>query len=86
MTRALVAALLAVTLVTAPARAEPNAQLVASVQHRLNSLGFTKVDAATLTTRQIAALHMQLGRRTGSAFGGDYIRTRQRVQVILGWD
>ncbi|SFJ09205.1 hypothetical protein [Jannaschia pohangensis] len=86
MKGALTALLVAVTLGGAPAAAAPNAQLVASVQHRLNVFGFDHVDAATLTTRQIAALHMQLQGRAGSLYGANYIRTRQRIQVILGWD
>ncbi|WP_371156660.1 hypothetical protein [Jannaschia sp. 2305UL9-9] len=76
---------MAVTLATAPAIAAPNAQLVASVQNRLDRLGFDAVDADSLTTRQIAALHMQLQGRALS-FGPGWIKTRQRVQVILGWD
>ena len=52
-----------------PAIAEPNAQLVASVQQRLNYLGFMEVDARTLSTPQIAALHLELDGRALD-FGG----------------
>lgn len=70
----------------AVAEGRPNAQLVTSVQHRLDLLGFREVNARTLTTRQIAALHLQLdGRPLGPAglFGSE---ARQRVRIILGWD
>ena len=79
------AILLAVTLVATPALPAPNAQLVASVQTRLNGIGFGTVDATTLSTRQISALHMQLRHRAPLP-GAGYIRTRQKVRVILGWD
>ncbi|WP_179378923.1 hypothetical protein [Jannaschia marina] len=78
---------LAIALTVAvPAVAEPNAQLVASVQQRLNLLGFRDVDASTLSTRQIAALHMQLQGRALDFGGFNRLNTRSRVQVILGWD
>ena len=81
--RALLLAL-ALSLAT-PAVAAPNAQLVASVQARLDRLGFAHVDAGTLTTRQIAALHLQLHDRQG--YGGFYsMDTRSKIKVILGWD
>lgn len=76
---------MAITLATAPAIAAPNAQLVASVQQRLDRIGFDSVEADRLTTRQIAALHMQLQGRA-VAFGPQWIKTRQKVSVILGWD
>jgi hypothetical protein len=65
--------------------ADPNPQLVASVQRKLNSLGFQDVDATRLSTRQVAALHMQLQGGTTS-FGRNYLQTRQRVKSILRWD
>jgi hypothetical protein len=76
---------LACLLALAPlgAAADPHPQLVASVQHRLDMLGFRQVDADRLSTRQVAALHMQL---RGARFGPDYIRARQRVRAILRWD
>jgi hypothetical protein len=83
MIRPLVAAV--ALALAAPAVAAPNAQLVASVQHRLDHLGFADVDAATLSTRQIAALHMELqGRALG--YGAPWIETRQKVKAILRWD
>ncbi|UWQ18565.1 hypothetical protein [Jannaschia sp. M317] len=68
-----------------PAMAAPNAQLVASVQHRLDALGFAAVDAGQLSTRQIAALHMQLNRRSFTP-GPRRWDTQQKVKVILRWD
>lgn len=69
-----------------PASAEPNAQLVRSVEHRLSILGFGHVDASTLSTRQIAALHLEL-QRGALGFGGfDRINARSRVRIILGWE
>ena len=81
MIRPLVVAL--TVSLAAPLAAEPNAQLVSSVQHRLNVLGFDEVDARILSTRQIAALHMQL---RGPVFGRAYVEKRQRVKVILNWE
>ncbi|MFO6464540.1 hypothetical protein ACK8OR_09110 [Jannaschia sp. KMU-145] len=72
-------------LIAAPVTAAPNAQLVQSVQTRLNTLGFGAVDAGSLTTRQIAALHMQLQGGT-MEFGIPQMDARQKVRVILGWD
>lgn len=84
MRRALAAAMV-VSLAAAPAIAAPNAQLVASVQQRLNKMGFSAVDAGLLSTRQIAALHMQL-QGGAPSFGPEWVTTRQKVTVILGWD
>jgi hypothetical protein len=75
--------LLAVSLAAPlPALADPNAQLVNSVQARLDRLGLPDVDAGLLATHQIAALHLEL---QGSAlsFGPEWIRTRQKVKTIL---
>ena len=66
-----------------PVVAAPNKQLVASVQHRLNVLGFSKVDAGTLSTAQIGALHLRL--QGSFAFGYNRIRKQQEVKVILQW-
>jgi hypothetical protein len=65
--------------------AAPNAQLVASVQQRLDVSGFADVDAGTLSTRQVAALHMQLQGRA-PRHGRPWIETRQKVKAILRWD
>ena len=75
---------LALSLAT-PAVAAPNAQLVASVQSRLDRAGFAHVDAGTLTTRQIAALHLQLSNRQVSG-GFHGLDMRGKIEVILGWD
>ncbi|MGB3553085.1 MAG: hypothetical protein WBA25_00425 [Jannaschia sp.] len=75
----------AASLAATPAVAAPNAQLVTSVQQRLDRIGFDAVEARSLTTRQIAALHMELQGRA-LAPGPRWIDTRQRVRVILGWD
>ncbi len=78
--------LIAALAVATPALAAPNAQLVASVQQRLNLLGFRGVDAGELTTSQIAALHLELQGRAMSIGGFNRMNTRQRVKVILGRD
>lgn len=79
------AALIAAALALAtPAIAAPNAQLVRSVQHRLNILGFQHIDAGTLSTMQISALHMKLQGPYTSTFRR--VRTQQEVKVILGWE
>lgn len=78
--------LAAALAIAVPVNAAPNAQLVSSVQQRLDLLGFRDVDASTLTTRQIAALHMQLQGRTLDFGGFNRMNARSRVQVILGWD
>lgn len=79
----LIASILALA---APASAEPNAQLVRSVAHRLSILGFGDVDASMLSTRQVAALHLEL-QRGALGFGGfERINARSRVRIILGWD
>ncbi|MEM9795972.1 MAG: hypothetical protein AAF919_05765 [Pseudomonadota bacterium] len=76
---------LALVLATEPAQAEPNAQLVSSVQHRLNILGYQRVDASSLTTRQIAMLHLKLqGPLPGGGFR--WMNLRQETQVILNLD
>ncbi|SDY79232.1 hypothetical protein SAMN05444004_103150 [Jannaschia faecimaris] len=69
-----------------PIMAAPNAQLVASVQQRLDLLGFAGVDASTLTTRQIAALHMHLQGSALSVGGFNRMNTLAQIKVILGWD
>ena len=71
-----------------PTRAAQSDQLAASVQRRLNLLGFRDVDARTLSTRQLAALHTKL---QGPIFGGigldnRFINLRSEVRVILGWE
>lgn len=84
MRKALLLALLLAA--TVPVQAAPNAQLVASVQQRLDRVGFPDVDAATLSTRQIAALHLELDGRAMDFGGFARLTTQQRVRVILGWD
>lgn len=86
MLRAL--ALLAALAAAAPAAAQgaaPNRHLVSNVQHTLNVLGFREVDAASLTTRQLAALHLNVAPKA-PGYGAQWIRLRQDVKVILGWD
>ncbi|WP_298295744.1 hypothetical protein [uncultured Litoreibacter sp.] len=80
----LVAFGLSMAVVAAPVAADPNPQLVNSVQHRLNVIGFSKVDAGTLSTAQIAALHTKL--QGNYTFGYARIRTQQEVKMILQWD
>lgn len=78
------AAGLSFAVLATPVAAAPNQQLVTSVQHRLNVIGFSKVDAGTLSTSQIAALHTRL--QGNYTFGLNRIRTQQAVKVILDWD
>jgi hypothetical protein len=80
----LTAAGLSIAVLATPVLAAPNQQLVNSVQHRLNVIGFSKVDAGELSTSQIAALHTRL--QGNYTFGLNRIRTQQAVKVILNWD
>ncbi len=66
----------------APAMADPHPQLAASVQQRLDVLGFRHVDARTLSLSQLAALQLQLQGRA-MAFGIHRFDTEQRVKAIL---
>ncbi|UWQ22319.1 hypothetical protein [Jannaschia sp. W003] len=88
--RSLVLAALLAAAAASPVAAQGanTSQLAASVQHRLNTLGFGDVDARTLSTRQLGALHLKL---QGPVFGGvglnnRWIRKRAEVQSILGWE
>lgn len=81
--------ILAISLAAMPvaASADPNPQLVASIQSGLNRLGFQDVDASRLSTRQVVALKFALD---GRSFGGvgltnAYFAKRSRVQTILRW-
>ena len=78
---------LSALLVCAPlaGKAEPSPQFVASVQSRLDMVGYPQVDAASLTTRQLAALHMQIGSRY-AVTGSRWLEGRRKVQAILRWD
>ena len=86
MKATLTAALIATTaaLTTLPATAAPNSQLVRSVEHRLAVIGFRDVDVSTLSTSQVAALHLKLQGPYASTFRR--VRTQQEVKVILNWD
>ncbi len=85
MIRALATGLgLSLAVLVTPVTAAPNQQLVNSVQHRLNILGFSHVDAGELTTNQIGALHLRL--QGNYTFGLNRVRARQEVKVILEWD
>jgi hypothetical protein len=80
----LAAAGLSLAVLATPVLAAPNQQLVTSVQQRLNVIGFSKVDASTLSTSQIGALHLRL--QGNYTFGLNRIRTQQDVKVILNWE
>jgi hypothetical protein len=80
----LAAAGLSLAVLATPVLPAPNQQLVTSVQHRLNVIGFSKVDASTLSTSQIGALHLRL--QGNYTFGLNRIRTQQDVKVILNWE
>lgn len=84
MLRAL-ALLAALAAPVAPAHAAPDRHLVANAQHTLNVLGFDEVDAGSLTTRQVAAIHLNIAPRA-PGWGRRWIELRQEVKVILGWD
>ena len=71
-------------LVSLPATAAPNAQLVRSVEHRLAVIGFSDVDVSKLSTSQVGALHLRL--QGNYTFGLNRVRAQQEVKVILGWD
>lgn len=60
-------------------------QLAATVQQRLDVLGFRSVDARTLSLGQLAALHLQLQGRAMD-FGAGRFAARQKVLAILAWD
>ncbi len=79
------ALLVSATLASAPpATAAQNSQLIRSVEQRLAIIGFGDVDASTLSTSQLAALHLRLqGKYT---FGLNRVRARQEVKVILDWE
>lgn len=62
--------------VTAPALAEPNAQLVRSVQHRIDALGLSG-DVASFDTATVSALHLALSN------GDTPYEKRNTVRAIL---
>jgi hypothetical protein len=62
-----------------------SAQLAANAQFVLNRLGFQVVDAGSLSTRQLAAIQTQFNNPRLS-FGRNWINSRGRMKVILGWD
>lgn len=67
----------------APAGPAPNAQLTASVQTRMDLLGFGSVDVDALSNKKVAALHLALrGRYLG---GLNRMRKQQEVKTILDW-
>lgn len=76
------ALLLAAALAAAaPASANEHPQLAASVQQRLDILGFRNVDARTLSLGQLAALHLQLQGRAMSFM--NRFDAQQKVKAIL---
>ncbi|MBM2575243.1 hypothetical protein JQC91_02900 [Jannaschia sp. Os4] len=84
----LIAAALAAAAAPAAAQtAKPaqTSQLAAGVQRTLDVLGFREVDARSLITRQLAAIHLNVAPRA-PGFGSRWINLRQEVKVILGWD
>ncbi|MEP3347309.1 MAG: hypothetical protein ABJN34_07210 [Litoreibacter sp.] len=78
---ALIVTGLALAGLVLPASAAPNAQLVNSVQQRMNVLGFRDVDVSQLTSHQIVALHLKLQGPSNSG-----IRKKQDIRAILRWD
>ena len=61
-------------------------QIAASVQYRLNQLGFYEVDARELSTSQLAAIHLQINSRDTAIGGLRRFNARQKVKVILAWE
>ena len=85
-------ALAALMLAALPAAAVPAAaqqaapsQLAASVGLRLRAYGFD-VDPRTLSTRQLAALHMLMSDHENGFHSRVYTQTRQQIRTILSWD
>ncbi len=70
---------LALVLLAAPATADPNPQLLASIRLRLSEYGL-KVDVSQLSTRQAAALHLTMARDEDG-----YFETRRKLKAILNW-
>lgn len=75
MTRTILAALLTFSLAV-PAAAN-SSQLILSVQRELDQLGFSEVDASTLTSAQLSAIHYATTRKRESG-------RRAKVKSILG--
>jgi len=69
---------LAVTLalLSLPATADPNPQLVTSVERRLAYYNL-RADVSLFATSTVAALHLTLSQREG------YFRTRRKLKAIL---
>lgn len=75
MTRTIIAALLTASLAVPAAANSP--QLILSVQRELNQLGFSEVDASTLSSAQLGAIHYATTRKRKSG-------RRAKVRSILG--
>ncbi len=72
-------ALLILLLATVPAAAAPNPQLLRSIEIRLERYD-VDVDVTTLSTRQAAALHLELSDPENS-----YFDVRRKLISILNW-
>lgn len=65
--------------------AAPNAQLLRSIESRLQFWNVGPVDYDALTTSQAAALHLKLT-NAPPRFSGRAHLFRQELKTILGWD
>ncbi|WP_298258812.1 hypothetical protein [uncultured Litoreibacter sp.] len=75
----------ALVVLSAPAFAAPNEQLLRSIEHRLAFWNVGEVDYSALTTSQAAALHLKLS-NAPSRFSGRSSFFRQELLTILQWD
>lgn len=70
------AILLVVFVTVTPVAADPNPQLVSSVENRLKHYGLS-ADVKQFATSTVAALHLTLSSPEG------YLKTRRQLQAIL---
>lgn len=84
MIRALILGAMVAT--ATPALADQRDQLEATVQRRLDIAGFSHVDAASLTNRQLSALFFRLRGNPLQIGGLRSMNTRTRVELILDLD
>lgn len=76
MTKFLHAALVSCALLSTPVMADPNPQLVASVENGLARYGLS-ADVKQFATSTVAALHLTLSNPD------DYFETRRRLQSFI---
>jgi hypothetical protein len=74
--KSLIPALLAALLLGAPISADPNPQLVSSIENRLAHYGLS-ADVAQFATSTVVQLHFALSSRQG------YLKTKRELRSIL---